>query len=493
MQAQFSRPLLLMPSLDTLDSPANYSFGPATTMQQSRHHPYKSYSIYPYHGLSSSYLASYPSTAAAQPYDAARTLAASPADLAYGSRSFYSYSPQFPSTPSAAHLQQQLMRSNLTTGTDSASNYQLRLQRPQKPPLSYIALITLAIENAQNKRATLAEICHFIRENFPYYSQNCKQGWENSIRHNLSLNECFQKLPREQGKPGKGHYWVLDPGAKHMFEDGSYRRRKRRYKKGDTQEQGNEEEGSLADRPELAQCHLGDGGLSLGAAGSINHSIVGSAGHTSPCFTPSASVYPAVQRPFDSFPNFIAAQAAAFPPGAAQLPATEVPTVSLSSPLLPAYTQQPILISPQQPAQAVYHEDSSTSIQSNGSSHYSSQYPVPSPASANQEAQCWASTIQPIAPGKNSTCTITTCTPNATGASENATARSLRMSESSSEGSSPLNCRENCGLFQNSEEPQSQSHKEQSGIALSDLAGVEEDDITVHIPPISEELAEKRS
>ena len=105
--------------------------------------------------------------------------------------------------------------------------------RYQKPSYSYIALITMAIECAPNKRATLSEICHFIRETFPYYQENCKQGWENSIRHNLSLNECFIKQPREQGRPGKGHYWTVDPDAIRMFDTGSFRRRKRRFKKGD--------------------------------------------------------------------------------------------------------------------------------------------------------------------------------------------------------------------------------------------------------------------
>lgn len=115
----------------------------------------------------------------------------------------------------------------------------------QKPPYSYIALITMAIQTQDAKRATLAEICQFIRENFQYYRENQKQGWENSIRHNLSLNECFLKLPREQGRPGKGHYWVLDPAAKHMFDDGSFRRRKRRFKKGDVPDMG-EDDGILS-------------------------------------------------------------------------------------------------------------------------------------------------------------------------------------------------------------------------------------------------------
>ena len=111
----------------------------------------------------------------------------------------------------------------------------LRTQRPQKPPYSYIALITMAIVSRPERKATLAEICQYIRENFAYYRENCKQGWENSIRHNLSLNQCFQKVPREQSKPGKGHFWIIDPEPRHMFDDGSYRQRKRRYELEDVQ------------------------------------------------------------------------------------------------------------------------------------------------------------------------------------------------------------------------------------------------------------------
>lgn len=98
-----------------------------------------------------------------------------------------------------------------------------------KPPYSYISLITMAIQNNPHKMLTLAEIYQFIMDLFPFYRQN-QQRWQNSIRHSLSFNDCFVKVPRTPDKPGKGSFWTLHPESGNMFENGCYLRRQKRFK-----------------------------------------------------------------------------------------------------------------------------------------------------------------------------------------------------------------------------------------------------------------------
>ncbi|KAH0619665.1 hypothetical protein JD844_000523 [Phrynosoma platyrhinos] len=104
------------------------------------------------------------------------------------------------------------------------------IRRPEKPPYSYIALIVMAIQSSPSKRLTLSEIYQFLQARFPFF-RGSYQGWKNSVRHNLSLNECFIKLPKGLGRPGKGHYWTIDPASEFMFEEGSFRRRPRGFRR----------------------------------------------------------------------------------------------------------------------------------------------------------------------------------------------------------------------------------------------------------------------
>jgi hypothetical protein len=88
---------------------------------------------------------------------------------------------------------------------------------------------TTKLELEPSTMVTLNDIYQFIMNVFPYYRQN-QQRWQNSIRHSLSFNDCFVKVPRGPDRPGKGSYWTLHPDAGNMFENGCYLRRQKRFK-----------------------------------------------------------------------------------------------------------------------------------------------------------------------------------------------------------------------------------------------------------------------
>ena len=86
----------------------------------------------------------------------------------------------------------------------------------KKPPYSYAALIGMSILRAPGRRLTLAQIYKWISDSFSFY-RLLETGWQNSIRHNLSLNKAFIKIERPKDDPGKGNYWAIEPGMESQF------------------------------------------------------------------------------------------------------------------------------------------------------------------------------------------------------------------------------------------------------------------------------------
>lgn len=85
-----------------------------------------------------------------------------------------------------------------------------------KPPYSYATMITQAILLNPDGVMSLAEIYAWILSHYAYYKY-LKTGWQNSIRHNLSLNKAFEKVPRRPNEPGKGMKWQISEAYKQDF------------------------------------------------------------------------------------------------------------------------------------------------------------------------------------------------------------------------------------------------------------------------------------
>ncbi|KAL2213636.1 forkhead box protein L2 [Sarocladium strictum] len=85
-----------------------------------------------------------------------------------------------------------------------------------KPPHSYAQLIGMAILRSPLRRLTLAQIYKWISDTYSFYHPT-DAGWQNSIRHNLSLHKNFIKIERPKDDPGKGNYWAIEPGTEAQF------------------------------------------------------------------------------------------------------------------------------------------------------------------------------------------------------------------------------------------------------------------------------------
>ncbi|KAG0235789.1 hypothetical protein BGW41_000684 [Actinomortierella wolfii] len=110
-------------------------------------------------------------------------------------------------------------------------------RRRRRPNESYSNIIIKAIWNSEHKRLKLSEIYEYVKKELPQSQFGDDKGWQNTVRHNLSLNPCFRRETAEEAaarsptsptedydeaagsskgkqtkpaKRGKGGYWVLD-------------------------------------------------------------------------------------------------------------------------------------------------------------------------------------------------------------------------------------------------------------------------------------------
>ncbi|XP_017262630.1 forkhead box Q2 [Kryptolebias marmoratus] len=124
--------------------------------------------------------------------------------------------------------QQEEGEEEVTTTTTSTSCDSEKSE--DKPNQSYIALISKAILASEEKKMLLCDIYQWIMDQYPYFKSKDK-NWRNSVRHNLSLNDCFIKAGRSDN--GKGHFWAIHPANYQDFSKGDYhcRRARRRARR----------------------------------------------------------------------------------------------------------------------------------------------------------------------------------------------------------------------------------------------------------------------
>ncbi|KAL8907783.1 MAG: hypothetical protein Q9207_001186 [Kuettlingeria erythrocarpa] len=78
----------------------------------------------------------------------------------------------------------------------------------------YAQLIFRALKNAPGHRMVLNDIYRWFEKNTDKARKGSK-GWQNSIRHNLSMNGGFKKVDRDQpaDEAKRRFIWVLEPSA----------------------------------------------------------------------------------------------------------------------------------------------------------------------------------------------------------------------------------------------------------------------------------------
>ena len=97
----------------------------------------------------------------------------------------------------------------------------------KKPNLSYLEMISEAILSSSEKKLVLNDIYDYLSDKYPFYKTS-SPTWKNSIRHNLSIDECFVK--KDRARNGRGYYWAIHDACFEDFKSGIFSRRQARLK-----------------------------------------------------------------------------------------------------------------------------------------------------------------------------------------------------------------------------------------------------------------------